>query len=234
MEAATLLYEDSVERFKKCVIDVYEPIEDYRVGKIMDNFLDDFYRKKDQEIVDYNLAWSRELLKAEKVAGDLAVKWKAHVYLKKMRLAPIPKSQVLTGILGDYTVEALQKAALTTFPSIKDAFTGRSQGSERSAGFQAHGKHPKKPRFFRRKQHKAHEAHVDEEGEDEESDEGVFHEENEDTEGDEEAQEYDDDEYEDVPEELDEALAEAEAFLTRAKAESGYREGKRLLQKGCR
>ena len=78
-----MLYEDSVEGFKKCVIDVCEPIKDYRVGKIMDNFLDDFYRKKDQEIVDYNLPWSRELLKAEKVAGDLAVKWKAHLYLKR-------------------------------------------------------------------------------------------------------------------------------------------------------
>jgi len=104
VDPKTLLGEDSVERFKKCIIDVYEPIEDYRVGKIMDSFLDDFVRKKDQEIIDYNLAWSRELHRAEKVAGELLPKWKAHLYLKKMRLNPIQKSQVLTGCLGEYTV----------------------------------------------------------------------------------------------------------------------------------
>ncbi len=110
------MYDDSIERYKKCVVDVYEPIEDYRTGKIMDEFLDEFFRKRDQEIVDYNLAWSRELLKAENVAGELTTKWKAHLYLKKMRLGPVPKSQVLTGSLGDFSVEALQKSALTTFP----------------------------------------------------------------------------------------------------------------------
>ena len=56
------------------VDDVHEPIEDYRVGKVMDEFLDDFVRRKDQEIVDYNLSWQKELAKAEKVAGQLTDK----------------------------------------------------------------------------------------------------------------------------------------------------------------
>ena len=46
--------DDSVEYFKTCITNAYEPVEDYRVGKIMDHFLDEFSRKKGQEIVDYN------------------------------------------------------------------------------------------------------------------------------------------------------------------------------------
>ena len=52
VDAETLRSEDGVEQIKQLIIDAYEPIEDYRVGKIMDEFLDDFWRKKDQEIVD--------------------------------------------------------------------------------------------------------------------------------------------------------------------------------------
>ena len=43
----------SIEKFKEHIVEVYEPIEDYRIGKIMDNFLYDFQRKNDQEIIDY-------------------------------------------------------------------------------------------------------------------------------------------------------------------------------------
>ncbi len=61
---------NSIEKFKEHIVEVYEPIEDYRIGKIMDDFLDDFQRKNDQESIDYNLAWRKELFKVEKVAGD--------------------------------------------------------------------------------------------------------------------------------------------------------------------
>ena len=43
-----LLVENSVEEFKCLVEKAYEPIEDYRVGKIMEEFLDDCARRKDQ------------------------------------------------------------------------------------------------------------------------------------------------------------------------------------------
>ena len=69
---------DAIEKYKKAIGDVYEPIEDYRVGKVIDECLDDFLRRKDQEIVDYNLSWQKELAKAEKVASQLTDKWKAH------------------------------------------------------------------------------------------------------------------------------------------------------------
>ena len=51
---------DSIEKLNAHIVEVYEPIEDYRIDKIMDTFLDDFQRKNDQEIIDYNLAWQRE------------------------------------------------------------------------------------------------------------------------------------------------------------------------------
>ena len=91
----------------------------------MDEFLDDFSRKKDQEIVDYNNDWFKEVTKAEKVAGEITGKWKAHLYLKKMRISTLQKSQVLTGALGKFTVEALQKSAMITVPSIKDLQSSR-------------------------------------------------------------------------------------------------------------
>ena len=56
VDPESLRSEDGVERFKKYIVDVYEPIEDYRVGKVMDDFLEDFGRKKGQETLDYNLA----------------------------------------------------------------------------------------------------------------------------------------------------------------------------------
>ena len=116
VDPESLKFPDGVERFKKYVIDVYEPIEDYRIGKIMDYFLNGFRRKHGQEIIDYNLAWARELFKVEKVAGELHGKWKAHLYLRKMKLTPVQKTQILTVTLGVYTVEALAKLLSLRFP----------------------------------------------------------------------------------------------------------------------
>ena len=97
--------------------------EDYRVGKIMDEFLDEFHRRREQEIIDFNRQWGNELYKVEKVAGELTPRWKAHLYMKKLRLDATKKSQILTGALGVYTVDALSKSALTTFPSIREIAT---------------------------------------------------------------------------------------------------------------
>ena len=54
-----------VEKFMDLVNKAYESIEDYRVGKVMDDFLDQFQRKSGQEIADYNRAWFVEVTKAE-------------------------------------------------------------------------------------------------------------------------------------------------------------------------
>ena len=59
-------------------------------------------------------------------------KWKAHLYMKKMRLSFPQKSQVLTGTLGEYTVEAIQKSALHSIPSIKESGGGFRPGGPRT------------------------------------------------------------------------------------------------------
>ena len=53
-----LMVENCVDVFKEKIVDAYEPVEDYRVGKIMDHFLYDFHRKRDEEIVAYNQSWA--------------------------------------------------------------------------------------------------------------------------------------------------------------------------------
>jgi hypothetical protein len=176
VDPKSLMIEDGVEEFKKRIEEVYEPIEDYRVGKIMDHFLYDFYRARDQEIIDYNLAFAREVFKVEKVAGELSDKWKAHLYLNKMKLSTTMKSQVLTGALGNYTVPALGKAALTSFPSVKDAFrTREASTSKGNDGWKTGGKPKPKGRFgkkpFKKRPWRANEAHLDDEGSEEESEE---------------------------------------------------------------
>ena len=59
-----------IEKFKEDVIEIYEPMEDYSIGKIMGHFLGELQRKNEQEIIDYDLTWARELQKVEKVAGN--------------------------------------------------------------------------------------------------------------------------------------------------------------------
>ena len=225
---------DGVEKFKEYIINAYEPIEDYRVGKIMDEFLDDFQRKKDQEIVDYNRSWFSEISKAEKVAGELQPKWKAHLYLRKMRLSPYQKSQVLTGSLGDYTVEGLGKAALRTFPNVKEAFGHKGTGLLEHRGFGARGdKHPKRGGFrrgggkggFRKRAHKANEVDQESDEEDEEENPGEHDEESSDSQKDSASSDGEGSKEAgaegelppEVPHELEEAYQESRAFLTRAK-----------------
>jgi len=230
IQVATLQCDNGIDIFKEAIVAAYEPIEDYRVGKIMDEFLDDFSRKRDQEIVDYTRCWFTEINKVEKVAGELVGKWKAHLYLKKMRLSPYQKTQLLTASLGDYTVESLEKAALRTFPNVKELGGAKTPGAA-FQGFGAGGRGRRKPgkgrgKGFRRKgARRAFE--VDQEGEDEEDDqdeepeeeeaEEDFEEDASGEEGEEEPAAGAEGEQPDVPYELEEAIKESNAFLTRAK-----------------
>ena len=42
VDPESLRYHDGIARFKVPVENAYEPVEDYRVGKVMDEILDDF------------------------------------------------------------------------------------------------------------------------------------------------------------------------------------------------
>ena len=68
----------------------------------------------------------------EKVAGELAPTWKAHLYINKMKLRDDKLSQVLTGALGRYTVGSLRNAALTTLPTLSSLRGGGGGGQGKS------------------------------------------------------------------------------------------------------
>ena len=224
VDPTTLKVLNSIEKFKEHIVEVYEPIEDYRIGKIMDHFLDDFQRKNDQEIIDYNLAWQRELFKVTKVAGELQGKWMAHLYLKKMRLSTLQKSQVLTGALGNYTVEALSKAALHTYPSMRDPYRDGQDRRDRGRSSYPTHKTTIRTKAYRkpfggkgRKPWRTNEAHIDEDDDEENPDDEEWDEDwPEDYDGDEEDPD-EEEEGDEVPYELEEACNEADAWFTRAK-----------------
>ena len=75
----TLQREDGVEVFIDLVRSKYEPLEYHRVGKVMDDFMYRFERKSDESILDYNTRFDRQVYEAEKMAGELAPIWKAHL-----------------------------------------------------------------------------------------------------------------------------------------------------------
>ena len=64
---------DGVAKFIDLIRKRYEPLENYRVGRIMDQFMYEFTRKPDEEILDYNTRFDRELAEVEKSAGTLAL-----------------------------------------------------------------------------------------------------------------------------------------------------------------
>ena len=140
-----------------------------------------------------------------------------------MRLSNLQKSQVLTGALGNYTVEALSKAALHIYPSMKEAFRG---GLNRDANKSSYPTRQNQRRFPRKvggrggkRPWRANEAHIDEDDDEGDEENGPEEEEwddqewPEEDEGEEEEEEAEDE----VPYELEEAYHEAEALFTRAK-----------------
>ena len=64
----SLYQPDGVNCFKKIVWRKYEPMERCRDGRVMIKFFDTFDRKHDEEIMDYNTRFDKQLEQAEKVA----------------------------------------------------------------------------------------------------------------------------------------------------------------------
>ena len=224
----TLRVPNSVELFKQKVDNAYEPVEDFRVGKVMDGFYHEFKRKRDEEISDFMRRWDIETKKAERHAGEITERWKAHLFIKKLNINAMMTSQLRTASLGEFTVDAMSKAALRTFPDIKAAFSNQSSGQRQSYNSsrlknKCVGKNcnPHKrtspKRKFPKKTHKAHEVEVDPEAA--ESDRSGTEElrqevQNESSES--EGPEKDEPET-DVPDELQEKYLECQVLITRAK-----------------
>ena len=156
-------------------------------------------------------------------------KWKAHLYLKKMWLSSYQKTQLLTATMGQYTVESLEKAALRTFPNVREALGGTKTPGGAYQGFGSGRARKPKGRGkgkFRRKARRTYE--VDQEGEEDEEQDPEEEEEEEAEEDPEEEHSGEEGEEEqvagtegepppEIPYELEEAIKESNAFLTRAK-----------------
>ena len=175
--------------------------------------------------MDYNTKFDKELYEAEKVAGALSETWKAHLYLKKMRLKPEQQTLLLTASLGVYTYEAFSRAALSTFPTVQglrrekgghdDRHTGGGRGWFSRKGKPGRKSHDKKGGKQRRGfSHRAHECHDSENT----ASDGLSEEEDAESARSDSPSEGDNDpDDEDVPDELREAGKEAEAYVTQAK-----------------
>ena len=221
IEPKSLKVFNGVEVFKELIRSKYEPNEHHRVGRIMDKFMYEFCRKTEEEIMDYDTRFDREVALAEKVAGELAPTWKAHLYLKKMRLRDDRESQVRTGALGQYTVEALRKSALSAFPSI-GAIRSYHRGDDNGRpSFHSRQKPPRRDRFKNnrgskiRKPFKAHECHPDDEEDQEEG--GTDESDHEGNGSGEDSAVSEESAEPDLPAELVAAQKETETYMTQAK-----------------
>ena len=65
-----------------------------------------------QEIVDYNHVFDTETTEAEKQAGELVLKWEAHLYLKEALLTPQQRSQVLASAFGAFNGRRPQEGSI--------------------------------------------------------------------------------------------------------------------------
>ena len=88
------------------------------------------------------------------------------MYLKKMKITTLQKSQALTGALGKFTADALQKSAMIVFLIIKDLQSNRGSfgGSWSSNGYQSKGGSKYKGKRLGHKK-KGHGTHVTDGGE---------------------------------------------------------------------
>ena len=71
LDPNSLKVENGVQLFKQHIQKRLEPLENHRVGKVMDTFIFAFSRKADENIADYDDRFHKELREVEKVSGTL-------------------------------------------------------------------------------------------------------------------------------------------------------------------
>ena len=78
VDAASFRRRDGIQVYKDMLEKAYEPIEEFRIGRIMDEFIYRFYRKNDQDIAVFNQAFETEIKRVTEAAGELNARWKTH------------------------------------------------------------------------------------------------------------------------------------------------------------
>ena len=71
VEPDDLRTEDSIETFKKLIIDRFEPLGRYRIKNRMDNFVKNFKRNYGESIADFHIRWETEYRRVVEVAGEI-------------------------------------------------------------------------------------------------------------------------------------------------------------------
>ena len=75
----------------------FEPIEIFRRGRIVDDFVYDFERQPDEEFRDYDTRFNILLRRFEALAGQVI---KAHVFLRKATLSAEKQSQIVSAAMS--------------------------------------------------------------------------------------------------------------------------------------
>ena len=122
---------DGIQLFKDLLEKAYEPIEEFRIGKIMDELIYLSYRKSDQDIAVYNQALETEIKRVIDAAGDLNARWKTHLWVTKAGLNYDQRTKLLTATFGTWDFDQLMLKATQIFPDAKSLSVGagKNRGS---------------------------------------------------------------------------------------------------------
>ena len=94
----------------------FEPIEVFRRGRIVDDFVYDFERQQGEENRDYDTRFNILLRRFEAVVGQATPLIKAHVFLRMTNLSAEKQSQIVSAAISRYESEPLRDAMLTAIP----------------------------------------------------------------------------------------------------------------------
>ena len=93
----------------------FEPIEVFRRGRVVDDFVYDFERQPGEEIRDYDtIQLFVETLRGKGWTSNLLIE--VHVFLRKANLSAEKQSQIMSASMSRYEHEPLKDAMLTAIP----------------------------------------------------------------------------------------------------------------------
>ena len=107
---------DGVENLFDHLKTHFGPIEEFRRGWIVDDFVYDIERQPGEEIMDYDTRVNFLLRRFKAVAGQVNPLIKAHVFLRKANLFTEKQSQIVSAAMTRYKYEPLRDAMLTAIP----------------------------------------------------------------------------------------------------------------------
>ena len=94
----------------------FEPVEVFRRGRIVDDFVYDFERQPGEEIRDDDTIFNILSRRFGAEAGQVNPLIKAHVFLRKADLSAEKQSQIVSSAMSRYEYEPLRDAILTAIP----------------------------------------------------------------------------------------------------------------------